>query len=93
VVPGGDGQELIDALLETWGVLLPQKIVQKDAHGVHTQSFGPAQFLIDLLRIEAVSLPHLQFVNGGVRNVVCAHQPGLLLIPGVGLVFGPSLLA
>ena len=88
---GGDREKLVDPLLEAFRVLLPQQIVQEDAHGVHAQAFGPAEFLVDLLRIEGVRLPHLQLVDGAGRNVVRAHQPRLLLIPGVGLFFGPAL--
>ena len=91
MVLGGDLEELVNALLEALRILLPQQIVQEDAHGVHAQRFRPAQFLVDLLRIEGLCLPHLQFVDRAGGNVVGAHQPGLLLIPGVGLLLGPAL--
>ncbi len=32
---GGDGEELIQALLESGGILLPGEIVKKHAHRVH----------------------------------------------------------
>ena len=69
-------KKLVDALLEALWILLPQQIVQEDAHGVHAQRFRPAQFLVDLLRIERVRLPHLQFVDGGGGNVVAPTSQG-----------------
>ena len=35
-------EELINAALEAWRILLPGKIVQKDAHGVHADALSPA---------------------------------------------------
>ena len=34
VVFVGDGEKRIDALLEASGILLPEKVVEKNAHGV-----------------------------------------------------------
>src|SRR5262249_735974 len=90
MVLGSDGQKLIEALLESGCVLLPKQIVQEHAHGVHAQGFSPAEFLIDLRRIEAVGLPHLELIDGRFRNVVTAHEPGLLRVPVIGLLFGPA---
>ena len=50
VMARGDGQELVDALAKSGGVLLPEQIVEKDAHGVHAHGFGPAEFFVDLRR-------------------------------------------
>jgi hypothetical protein len=66
-------------------ILLPEQVVQEDAHGVHAQTFRPAQLLVDLLWIESLRLPHFQLVDCIRRNVVAAHQPGLLRIPAIGL--------
>ena len=63
VMPRRDPQKLVDALLETGRILLPEQIVQKDAHSVHAHRFGPGQFLIDLGWIERRLLPHLQLVD------------------------------
>ena len=41
VVARGNGEEAVDALLKAGSVLLPEKIVEKDAHSVHAQRFGP----------------------------------------------------
>src|SRR5487761_1155815 len=82
-------EEYVDALLETPRVLLPQKIVQKNPHGVHPDALGPAKFLIDLPRIETCRLPHLQLVDGIARNIVRAYQPWLLRIPLVRLGLAP----
>ena len=38
LVPGGDRQELVDALAESLGVLLPELVVQEHAHGVHADA-------------------------------------------------------
>ena len=90
VMAGRDGQELVDALLEADGVLLPEKVVEKDAHGVHAEGFGPGQFLIDFFGIEGGVLPHFQLVDGRSGSVIAADQPGLLGVPGVGFLFGPA---
>jgi hypothetical protein len=63
VMFGRDGKKRIDSLLEAGGTLLPQQIVQKDAHGIHAQALRPTQFLVDLLRIELGRLPHFEFVD------------------------------
>jgi hypothetical protein len=41
--------------------------------------------------VEGIGLPHLQLVDGGGGQEICAHQPGLLGIPGIGLGLGPAL--
>src|SRR5450432_4694526 len=78
-----DRQKCVDPLPKARGVLLPQKIVQEYAHGIHANVLSPAKLLVDLLRIEGVFLPHFQFVDGTGRNVVAADQPWLLLVPSV----------
>ena len=45
-----DGEKGVDALLEAVGVLLPEEVVEEDAHGVHADGFGPAEFAVDALR-------------------------------------------
>ena len=90
VVLRGNSQELVNALLETVGVLLPEQIVQKNAHGVHAQRFGPTQFLVDLVRIKRRVLPHFQFIDGGARDVIAPDKPRLLRIPVVRLFLGPA---
>ena len=71
LVPRSDSEELIEATLKTFGVLLPKQVVKIDAHRIHAQTLGPPEFKIDPLRVERVSLPHLQLVNGA-RGVVVA---------------------
>ena len=85
-----DCEEGVDALAEAGGVLLPEEIVEEDAHGVHADGFGPAEFGIDALWIEGVRLPHLELVDGVGGDVVAADEPGLLGVPGIGLVFSPA---
>ena len=90
VVLGSNVQEDIDALLESAGVLLPEQIVQEHTHRIHAQTFRPAEFFVDLLRIERLRLPHLKLVDGIRRNVVAANEPWLLLIPRVGFFLRPA---
>src|SRR6185437_1778975 len=87
---GRNGQEGVDSVPEACRILLPEQVVEKHPHGIHAQALGPAQFLVDLLRIESVRLPHFKLVDCAGRNKIAAHQPGLLLIPTVGFFLGPA---
>jgi hypothetical protein len=91
LVPVGDAQELVHAALQPFGILLPQHVVEIDAHRVHADRFGPAQLLVDGGGIEAVGLPHLELVDRGARIVIGADQPGLAFVPGVRLGLGPGV--
>ena len=62
-MPRRDSQETVDALLKPGCILLPEQVVQKDAHGVHAHRFRPSKFSFDLRRIEGGVLPHLQLIN------------------------------
>ena len=73
MVFGGDLQKYRDALLESLRVLLPQQVMQKNSHGVQSQRFGPAEFLVNFFGVEAVGLPHLQFIYRGSRDEIAAH--------------------
>src|SRR5207248_11468536 len=90
VVLRGNSQELVNALLETVGVLLPEQIVQKNAHCVHAQRFGPTQFLVDFVRIKRSILPHFQFIYGGAWDVIAPYIPLLLRISTVSIFLGPA---
>jgi hypothetical protein len=85
----GDLQKLVDPLAVSGGVLAPGQVMQKDAHRVHAQPFGPAQFFIDGLRVEGLGLPHFEFVDGVGRDVIAADQPRLFGVPLVCLLFRP----
>src|SRR5215469_7058039 len=74
----GDGQKLVDATPETLLILLPRQVVEEHAHGVHANAFSPAEFAVDLVRIEGVRLPHLELVNCIGWYEIRAHRPGLL---------------
>ena len=65
--------------------------MQENTHRVHANTLSPRQLAIDPLRIESVGLPHLQFVNGCCGNVVASHEPGLLFVPIIRFLLGPSL--
>ena len=90
VVFVGNGEECVDAVLETGGVLLPEKVVEKDAHGVEADGLGPAEFEINALGIERVGLPHFELVDGGGGDEVAANEPRLLSVPIVGALLGPK---
>ena len=83
-------QEPVDALLETFRILLPGQVVQEDAHSIHPGIDCPAQLALDCLDIEGVRLPHFELVDGGGGDESAAHQPGQLLIPGVDFFDRPS---
>jgi hypothetical protein len=88
----GDLEELLDAPDERCRILLPEKIVQKDAHAVEAEAGCPSQLPVDRGRVERIGLPHLELVDGGARDEVGADQPTLLFLPRGG-AFGrpPSL--
>src|ERR1700727_1472651 len=84
-----DDQELIHPLLKSGRILLPQKIMKKDTHGIHAESLGPSEFAIDFRWIECGGLPHLQFVISVRRKIIRTHEPGLLRLPLPGTINGP----
>ena len=91
VVFRGDGEEGVEALLEAVGVLLPELVLEEDAHGVHADGFSEAELTVVDRGVEGLGLEHLEFVDGVGGDVVRADEPGLLCVPGVGLGFGPAL--
>ena len=90
MVPRRDGEEVIDALVESLRILLPYQVMQEDAHGVHADALGPSQLAVDGDGVIALGLPHFKLIDGGRGQEVCAHGPGLLGIPGIGLGFAPA---
>src|SRR5579883_3533604 len=70
VVLVSDCEESDDTPLEAARVLLPDEVVQKHSHGVHPESLRPAELDVDALGIERRRLPHLELVDGIVRDVV-----------------------
>src|SRR5215469_1461447 len=90
VVPRGEVEKLLDPLLEACRILLPDEIVQEYPHGVHTQPLRPSQLLVYFRRIKGRRLPHFQLINGVGGDEIAAHEPGLMLIPLVGLLGGPA---
>jgi hypothetical protein len=88
-VAGGDPDELRDAAQEAGAVLGPQLIVQEHPDGVEPDLAGHLQLTVDAPGVVGACLPHLDLVARGGGDVVGAHQPALLPVPGVGLVRGP----
>jgi hypothetical protein len=86
----GDGEEGIEPLGESFGVLLPELVLQEDAHGVHPDGFSQPQLAIVDCGVEGGSLKHLELVNSVGGNVVGAYEPGLTRIPGIGLFCSPA---
>lgn len=76
--------------LKTHRILLPEQVVQEDAHGIHAHRFRPAEFLVDLDRIEGRRLPHLQLIDRRRGHVIAADQPWLLRVPGIRLLLRPA---
>src|SRR5690349_19986939 len=85
-------EKVILATLTTLRLMLPQQIVQKDAHRIHAETFSPTESEIDPLWIERVGLPHLELIGRGSRVVVTTDDPRLLRIPVARLLLRPSLL-
>jgi hypothetical protein len=83
-------EEGVEALLEAFGILLPELVLQEDAHGVHADALRHAEFFVVELRIPGGGLKHFELIDGVGGNVVCADEPGLLRVPGVGLLGGPA---
>jgi len=90
-VAAADSEECVDALLESGGIGLPHHVVQEDADRVEPEFLGLGHLVVDGLRIEALRLPHFELVDGRGRDVVEAHGPLLLRIPGVGTLLRPAL--
>ncbi len=90
-VVAADSEECVDALLESGGIGLPHHVVQEDADRVEPEFLGLGHLVVDGLRIEALRLPHFELVDGRGRDVVEAHGPLLLRIPGVGTLLRPAL--
>ncbi len=63
VVLRSNRKKYVDALLEPCLILLPKQVVEKDSHSIHAESLGPTKFLVDLLGIEYIGLPHFQLVD------------------------------
>jgi hypothetical protein len=86
----GDGEEGVEAALEAVGVLLPELVLQEDAHDVHADGFSVTEFAVVNGWIEGVGLEHLELVDGIRWDVVRADEPGLVGVPVVGLLLGPA---
>ena len=90
VVPRRDFKELIDALLESDGILLPQQVMEENPHRVHPQTLRPTKLFVDLGGVETLRLPHFQLVDRVFRNVVAADQPRLPVIPSLRFLPAPA---
>jgi hypothetical protein len=84
-------QKSVDAFFEARGILLPQKIMEKHAHGIKAYGFCPAQFRVNALRIKRFGLPHFKFVDGRSGYVIAPDKPGLLGVPLFRGFFRPAL--
>ena len=91
VVLGGDLEKLVDALEEAVAILVPGKVVQENANRVEADRLGPAELAVDRLGIERVGLPHFELVDRRAGEEVAADEPGLGVVPLVGLVRRPAI--
>src|SRR5258708_8543224 len=78
-------KKYLHAFAESCRILLPKKVVKKNAHGIQADRLGPAELQVNAFRIERVRLPHFEFVDGRRGNVIAAHKPGLFGVPVRGL--------
>ena len=85
----GDFEKTVDPLFEAFFVGVPQPFVQIDAHGVETQLFRHAEFLVDELRVECFRLPEFVLVDGVGRDVVASYRPVVGFHPRPCLFTGP----
>src|SRR5467141_1083067 len=85
-----DLEKGIDTLAKSFRVLLPRKIMEKNAHGVEADGLCPAKLEVDALGIEGICLPHLEFIDCSRGNVVAPHEPRLLCVPIVGGLLRPA---
>ena len=70
-------------------ILLPEQVVQKDAHSVHAQTFGPTKFAIDPR--DRTSRPATFQAHCRRRmEQSWRRQARLLLVPLIGLILGPA---
>ena len=69
----------------------PDLVMKKDPDAVEPQVLGPAQFLVNLCRIECARLPHLDLVARICRDIIAPNRPLHGGIPFIGLFFGPTL--
>lgn len=90
MMTGGDSKESIEAADESFGILLPELVLQEDAHGVHADGLGKAEFTVIDCRVEGGGLKHLELVDGVGGNIIGSNEPGLAGVPGVGGVLGPA---
>src|ERR1700722_9321657 len=90
VVPICNRKKSINPLGETNRVLLPKKIVKKDANRIQANRLRPSEFFVDLSRIECFGLPHFQLIDCGRRNVVASHKPRFLRVPMIRLLWRPA---
>ena len=85
-----DVEELLHALHEAVGVLLPKHMVQVYPQRIEADRSGPAQLAIDRHRIERLGLPHLELIDRRTREKVAPDQPSVVALPRFGLLFGPA---
>jgi hypothetical protein len=88
-MPGRDRQELVDPLLEAGRIVLPEQVMEKHTHGIHTHGFSPGGLGVNLSGIEGRLLPHLQLIEGGLGNVIAPDQPRLSRVPGIRFLLRP----
>src|ERR1700719_853567 len=87
VVSVGNREELVHATQEADRILLPEEIVQEDAHCVEADRLCPSELTVDGTWVDGRDLPHLQLVDGRTGNEVATDKPAC----GIGPCAGPLL--
>ena len=82
-------QKLIHAILEIWGILLPDKRMQENSYNIEANASCIAELTIYCLQIESFGLPHFKDINSCAWYKVTPCKPSVVRIPLVCLVCCP----
>ena len=85
------GEEVVNPVEESRGVILPQQIMQKNPQRVEPRTGSPAKFAVNGLGLEGIALPCFQLVDGVSQAIVTADQPQLPRRPFLGLFLCPAI--
>lgn len=73
-----NGQELIDTVIESFGIIAPGNVVQKNPHRVHPDALRIAQLAVNCCRIKCVGLPHFKLIDRSAGDKVGPTNQGWL---------------
>ena len=84
-------QKFLNVSEECVTVGTPHLVMKEYADAVESEFLGPTKFFVDFCRVPRGGLPHLNLIAGVCRDIVAAHRPVALGVPGIGLFLGPAL--